>query len=815
MSHPADTFLRLRLADPVQVLDADEGLALLLGYPAQALLSGQVSLHSRIHPDDQDIANTLLARHSTPASGHFNIRLRHADGGIRCVRGRYSRTAEAGGTGMLLELWLQDARSLQQDLVTPVLANFQAMMESTDDYIYFKDRNHVLTGASQTLVSITPPSLHWSELIGKTDYDIFPEAYADAYYRLEKQVFAGVTVAREIQETQDNSGHKGWVDNRKYPICNEAGEIIGLFGIARDISELKRTQEALQEEHRQLIESAAEHLDILQNLNSGIVVHAPDSRILYSNPSASRLLGLSSAQLQGKVALDPAWRFIYEDGQPIPAARYPVSQILASHTPLKEMVLGVEQPGSAPVIWLMVNGFPVFDAQGALKQAVVNFHDITERKKAEQVVWEKANFDHLTHLPNRRLFHDRLKQQIRQSHRDQASMALLFLDLDRFKEVNDTLGHEMGDLLLIEAARRMKNCLRESDTLARLGGDEFMAILADVHDPAPIGRIAAKLIDALSQPFMLQGQEAAVSASVGIAIYPEDAGSASDLIRHADQAMYTAKEAGRSRFRFFTRHMQEATESRMSLAMDLRHALARQQMSVDYQPIVALASGQIHKAEALLRWKHPQHGFISPEVFIPIAEEFGSIHEIGDWVFMQAARQARRLQHLTGGFQISINKSPVQFAGEHRDHDHWLEHLHTLGLPGSAIAVEITERLLMNPGDTLTDKLQAFREAGIQVALDDFGTGYSSLAYLKKFNIDYLKIDPSFTSGLQPDSPDLALCEAMVLMAHTLGLKVIAEGVETEQQRTLLLDMGCDYGQGWLFARPLPGDELEKLLFPR
>jgi diguanylate cyclase (GGDEF)-like protein/PAS domain S-box-containing protein len=456
---------------------------------------------------------------------------------------------------------------------------------------------------------------------------------------------------------------------------------------------------------------------------------------------------------------------------------------------------------------------PVYDHQGHLIGVLGIGHDITKRKRAESEIKNYANYDQLTQLPNRRLFSDRLEQEVKRAQRERYLIALLFIDLNRFKEVNDTLGHEVGDQLLVEAALRIKLCVRDYDTVARLGGDEFTVILSELINISDIGRIAQDIIDRLTQPFILNDREVYISASIGIAIYPDDALSVADLIKHADQTMYAAKNDGRGCFRFFVNTMQVAAERRMRLGNDLRNALEEGQLKVHYQPIVALATGNIHKAEALLRWQHPKLGYIDPAEFIPIAEDNGSIREIGDWVFMQSLMQVKQLISVHGlDFQISVNKSPVQFMRDDRSHDHWIEELKAIELPGSCIVVEITERLLINNHAKINKKLRAFHETGMQVSIDDFGTGYSSLAYLIRFDIDYLKIDYSFISNLAPDAPEFALCEAIVVMAHKLGVKVIAEGVETEQQLDLLKKIGCDYGQGYLFSRPLPPDKFEELL---
>ncbi|MCR4298231.1 MAG: bifunctional diguanylate cyclase/phosphodiesterase, partial [Gallionella sp.] len=374
------------------------------------------------------------------------------------------------------------------------------------------------------------------------------------------------------------------------------------------------------------------------------------------------------------------------------------------------------------------------------------------------------------------------------------------------------LGHNTGDLLLVEAAHRVSNCVREADTVARLGGDEFIVILSELDDASSIERVAENILHKLAEPFLLADETVYVSASIGITLYPDDATGAGDLLKNADQAMYVAKNAGRNRLSYFTPTLEQDAQNRLYLLNDLRGALAGNQFRVYYQPIVNLVTGRIDKAEALIRWQHPGRGMVSPMQFIPLAEETGLIVEIGNWVFREAAQQVKRWRALHDPmFQIGVNKSPMQFR-QSGSAQTWLDYLRELGLPGQSITIEITEGLLLDADSGVMDKLLEFRDAGMQVSIDDFGTGYSSLSYLKKFDIDYLKIDQSFVRDMVADSNDRALSEAIIVMAHKLGLKVVAEGVETEAQRKLLSDAGCDYAQGYLFSRPVPAEEFEALL---
>lgn len=694
------------------------------------------------------------------------------------------------------------------------------------------------------------------------------------------------------------------------------------------IINLKNSTEQLKLKHQTLIRSENQHRSLLEKLHTAIVVHAPDTSILFSNSRAATMLGLNEDQMLGKFVADPTWSFVDEAGIKLHPDNYPVNRALLSKKSFTEMIMGIRHPNHFGIRWVQVSAFLENDEHNQLKQIVVNFNDITQQKEAElrwqfaldgagdgvwdidfvngkgnfseryldmlgyppgsfsedyrelidcihpedrghlldemqrhlshqtkqfsaeyrmrcadgtykwifgrgmvvstdefgkslrmvgthtdisamknaeEKIWIEANYDALTKLPNRRLFYDRIEENIKKAGREHERIALLFIDLDRFKEVNDTLGHDVGDQLLIQAATRIKSTVRVYDTVARLGGDEFTVILTGIHDSADVGHLAEKIIEHLSLPFVIGGIESYVSASIGIALYPDDASNVVELTKNADQAMYSAKDSGRQCFRFFTKTMQEDATQRMRLANDMRHALKQNQFMVYYQPIINLSDGKYCKAEALIRWQHPELGFISPASFIPIAEDTGTIHQIGDWVFSQALQQVRACQSLLGyPFQISVNKSPVQFLIERGDQHNWLDQLAASEVEGESIVIEITEGVLINNDVRVTQSLLQYRDAKIQVAIDDFGTGYSSLSYLKKFDVDYLKIDQSFTQSLSPNSSEYALCEAIIVMAHKLGIKVIAEGVETEQQHQLLQQMACDYGQGYWYSKPLP-----------
>ncbi|MFT0172531.1 EAL domain-containing protein [Paraburkholderia mimosarum] len=458
---------------------------------------------------------------------------------------------------------------------------------------------------------------------------------------------------------------------------------------------------------------------------------------------------------------------------------------------------------------------PEIDRSGRITSVLAVGRDLSDRMAFEATIWKQANFDALTGLPNRQLFQDRLSQEATRVRRSEKRMALMLIDLDRFKEVNDSLGHDTGDILLIEAGRRITSCVRDLDTVARLGGDEFTVILPDLDDIEAVETTVKRINRKLTEPFKLGADEVYISASIGVTVFPDDTAELDALFKNADQAMYAAKNAGRNRFSYFTPDMQLEAQTRLRLTSDLRAALSRNQFQVLYQPVVDLATGRIRKAEALIRWLHPERGMINPLDFIALAEDTGLIIPIGDWVFRQAVQQVRQWrEQYDPSFQISVNMSPVQVRQDSGMGARWHEYLNREGMPGQSVVVEITEGLLLQAESNIDEKLLDFRLAGIGISIDDFGTGYSSLAYLKRFDIDYLKIDRSFVQNLSVDENNQVLCEAMVVLAHKLGIQVIAEGVETVEQRDFLKAMGCDFAQGFVYSRPIPADRFAPLVWP-
>ena len=420
--------------------------------------------------------------------------------------------------------------------------------------------------------------------------------------------------------------------------------------------------------------------------------------------------------------------------------------------------------------------------------------------------------DHLTGLPSRALVHERLAKSIADAHAHHHRVALLILSLDRLRSINLAYGQAAGDRVLREIGERLSVCLPTTATLGRMQGDEYAVVLDKLADTKAAAGVVQCLLSAAARPQFLRDERIQVTISLGVAYYPDDARDLKDLLRCADLALQAAKDQGGARCHYYQAELQQQALERKWLKDALRLAIEKGAFSLHYQPIVHLATGAIHKAEALIRWFHPERGLIGPARFIPLAEKMGLIGAIGDWTLNQALANAAMLRQQRPDFQVSLNISPIDLLNDRFDPGQYTGRLDRVGLPGSALVLEITEGLLLEANDRVLARLSACRAAGIQVALDDFGTGYSSLSYLNRFEIDYLKIDQSFVRNLQPGAKEQALCEAIVAMAHKLGITVVAEGIETEEQHQLLKRIGCDFGQGYLFAAPITLGELLALV---
>ncbi|HEX6734749.1 MAG TPA: EAL domain-containing protein [Azonexus sp.] len=527
-----------------------------------------------------------------------------------------------------------------------------------------------------------------------------------------------------------------------------------------------------------------------------------DGLFRYVNPFLARLFGYAAEELVG--------------------LRGPLDLVLAEASPFQvEERDGGEAGGHLPSCEFVARRadgtvFPVRIVSSPLTvdgrpATVGTVFDMSAQRAAEARVRELADFDALTGLPNRRLLHDRLRQLLAGAEREEAPFALLCLDLDHFKRINDSLGHSVGDELLCAVARRLGAAVRRIDTLARLGGDEFILAMPGTT-AAAAAEVARRLLDECNAPFVVAGHDLTVTPSLGVVICPQDGKDVETLLRNADAAMYKAKELGRNTFQFYTAEMNTATFERLMLESSLRRAVRNDELVLHYQPLVSLVSGRIVGVEALIRWQHPELGLVMPDRFIHVAEEAGLINPIGDWVLGEACRQAQAW--IAAGLPplvMAVNVAPVQFrqagfvaavAGA----------LAASGLDPALLELEVTERTVMHDAEINIGTLNALHRMGVELALDDFGTGYSSLAYLKRFPVGKLKIDRSFVRDLESDPDDRAIASTIVSMGRSLRLSVLAEGVERREQLALLRAMGCDMAQGFLFSRALPGGEIIELL---
>ncbi|MBI5918227.1 MAG: PAS domain S-box protein [Nitrosomonadales bacterium] len=698
------------------------------------------------------------------------------------------------GTDYLIGLGSDIAHQLQvQQALEESETRYRTIVENAPVGIILVDLgNRRILESNQTFQEMLGYSSQ--ELRQMSIAEFMPEEDSKKLKAIEDIIRSGVDSYHLEKRCIHRMGKPFWIHLSVNALPTSTGQVRQYIGIVTDIDEIKRAEESLK--------LAA---SVYESSSEGMLVADADNNIIAINPAFSRVTGYAANEVVGK---NPR---LLSSGRQDKTFYQKMWQTLLSSGHWQGEIVNRRKDGELYVEWLTIN--TIFGTDGLPHRRVGLFSDITEKKKSEEVIWQQANYDPLTQLPNRRMFHDRLEQEIKKARRTGAPLALFFIDLDHFKEVNDTLGHQVGDTLLIEAAQRIQTCVRETDTVARLGGDEFTIILPAQPDLEHIERIAQNIVAKLAEPYHLGEETAFVSASLGITFYPNDAQDADQLIRNADQAMYEAKSRGRNRCNYYTHSLQESALNRLRLINDLRGALAAGQLHVYFQPIVELKTGRIYKAEALLRWVHPTRGMIPPAEFIPLAEEVGLINEIGDWVFRESTKWARRWQGICPeGFQISVNNSPLQLMTDSSSKDAMIEQLSAPGLPRQSMAIEITEGMLLHENPTVLNTLLKFRDAGVQVVIDDFGTGYSALSYLKKFDIDYLKIDQAFVRNLETEPDDLALSEAIIVMAHKLGMKVIAEGIETEAQRDILHQAGCNLGQGFLFSHPIPAEEFEKLL---
>ncbi|MEO5377190.1 MAG: EAL domain-containing protein [Magnetococcus sp. DMHC-6] len=576
-------------------------------------------------------------------------------------------------------------------------------------------------------------------------------------------------------------------------IRDDQGEITGFLGVGIDITQRKQTEARLLLAHK-----------VIENANEAILITTPQSVITYVNPAYEWLTGWSREEVVGKT---PS---ITKSGRHPPAFYEQMWHLIKKEGHWEGEVWDRRKNGEIFPKLLSISA--IKDTAGQVQNFVGIFMDISQQKAIEQKLQNLAYYDPLTNLANRALFQERLNHEIAVAHRQLKELALFFIDLDRFKQVNDTLGHAAGDELLQTVARRIVGKVRESDTVARLGGDEFTVVLTNVGQVSQISSIAQAILHAVSSPMIIKEQEIRVGASIGVAIYPTDGTDFDTLTKHADMAMYLAKERGRNNYQFFSSELQERIFERIRLENELIQAIDKSEFILYYQPKYHLATSRITGMESLVRWLKPNQGMISPAKFIPVAEETGLILPMGDWILESSCHQTMRWNRENEcALQVSVNLSARQFQQPDllQKVQKILEHT---GLPPTLLELEITESMLMGNVEEAITIMKCLKDMGLTLAMDDFGTGFSSLSYLKRFPVDTLKIDQSFIRELNIDSNDAAIVRTIIELAHSLRLKVVAEGVETVQQMEILRQFGCDEGQGYLLSKPLPHAEFTRLL---
>ncbi len=683
---------------------------------------------------------------------------------------------------------------------------YRMLAESISDVICSTDNQLALNYISPSVSAVLGYDVDWVFKNGWQSIIANPQQLA-GIYSLVEQVSRALGDAEALSKLRDAVQTQLFLfdclraDGRKVPIelrlvlvWDEHGAFEGILGVGRDISQQRRAEKDLR--------MAA---TVFEHSTSAILITDPAGYIVQANEAFSRVSGYAVADV-----LDQLPNMLTVDEQQEAHLRYVLKQ-LHQHSTWEGEVWLKRRSGEHYPAWVGITA--VFDDEGDLASYVCFFSDISERKASEQRIHRLAYYDALTHLPNRTLFQDRLHTALQSAERQKSWVVLMFLDLDRFKPINDSLGHAAGDRMLKEMATRLLGCVAEDDTVARMGGDEFTLLLQPrVSREMALNRaihVAEQILASLVKPFVLEGREFFVTASIGIALSPQDGNELSQLMKNADTAMYHAKERGKNNFQFYQADMNASALERLELESDLRHALDQNEFVLYYQPQFSGDGKRLTGAEALLRWRHPRRGLVPPGDFIPVLEELGLVVDVGDWVISEACRQLKTWhQNKVRVPKVSVNISARQFSDGQLG-TRIATILEDTGLPPACLELELTESILMREVNEALHILDSLKNLGLSIAVDDFGTGYSSLNYLKQFPIDVLKIDRTFVDGLPSGEQDAQIARAIIAMAHSLNLAVIAEGVETHEQLDFLREHGCDEVQGYLFGRPMPANRFE------
>ena len=673
---------------------------------------------------------------------------------------------------------------------------------------YFKDLGSRFVRLSSGHVDLFKASSA-ADIIGRTDFDFFTDEHAQAAYDAEQHIIATGEAIIDLEERETWPDRPdSWVVTSKMALRDGDGTVIGTFGLSLDITERKQLASELEASAVTLRRTEAELRRLLESSPDAMIRYDAELRHVYDNPAALRLIGMVAEQVIGRTDRELGFPAeVLDDIEP--ALRHVLSEGVGA-----QVEFGTPEPNP---LWLQSRMVPEIGEDGTVIGVFTIVRDLTDRKRAEEALAIQAVQDPLTGLANRVLLTDRLQQSLVRLEREPGRLAVLFLDLDRFKVINDSLGHAAGDALLVEVARRLREAGRRSDTVARFGGDEFVVLCDRVTASEDAAVIAARISRSLAEPFSHEGQTLHVSGSIGIAVTDDPRATAEELLRDADAAMYQAKERGRrsGSFQFFDAGVRERAVARMTMEGQLRAALDGGEFRLLYQPLIALAEGRrLLGFEALIRWQHPTRGLLAPDAFIGIAEDTNLIVPIGRWVLDEACRQLsvwNASRDTTRQLTVAVNVSARQIAHTRLTAD-VAAALARHAVAPRLLTLELTETALLEEATISTTVLRDLSALGVQLALDDFGTGYSSLGHLRRFPVNILKIDRSFVDGLGEGGGDTAIVAAVTAMAHALGMTTVGEGIETQGQFQALQDLGCDDGQGYLMARPMPPEQLTEMV---
>jgi len=676
-----------------------------------------------------------------------------------------------------------------------LLANLDGMVYRCRDDAYW-----TMEFVSQGCHRLT--GYHANELLfnGKISYEYITDPDDRAHVR---EVVKAALEQRERFDIEYRivhaDGSTRWVWERGAGVVDASNHLVAVEGIIQDITAHKRAFQDLREAERR-------YHSLFENAIEGIFRTTPEGRYLDANPALARIYGFADTAELGDSLRDIRAQ-LYVD----PSRREEFMRIVKARGSISGFESQVYRK-NRDVIWISENARAVIDDSGQVLYYEGTVEDITERKLYEARIEQQANYDTLTGLANRSLLSDRLEQAILTAASYGTRLAVVFVDLDRFKYINDSLGHHVGDQLLCAMAQRFKSCVRDCDTVARLGGDEFVLLLNGLSDTDNVAILMERMLALISHPWTTSEGEFEVTCSVGVALYPDDGANAQTLLKHADSAMYRAKERGRNNFQFFTSELNALMTERFELESGLRRALERDQFCLYYQPRIDLKTGTIIGAEALIRWRTADNELMLPGRFIPVAEETGLIVPIGAWVLQAACAQNQAwLQAGLPPLLVSVNVSLRQFQRDDLPQT-IADVLRQTGLPPGGLEIEVTESSVMHNAERLIDMLCAIKAQGVQISVDDFGTGYSSLSYLRRFPVDRLKIDRSFVQDILLDQDDGTIVRTIIALGHNLGLKVVAEGVESADQVVYLRDNGCDELQGFYYGHPMPAADFEHMV---